>query len=421
MTESILNINESFTIDESIEKYEYHEYSPQPGNLDHTSPITIPIQCQDIFVHPSESEIVVEGRLTKADGTPYAEADQVTLCNNGILHLFSNIKYTLSGQQIEDINYPGKATTMLGLVSYPNTFQGLDFLWSKDTHPEADSSKNEGFSTRHKHIVVNPKPGGSFSCCIPLRHIFGFAEDYTKIVYGFKHELTLVRQSENDAIFRADNAGPGKVTLDKVSWRVPHVEPALQQKANLLKLIENKASIDVAFRTRQCTEISVPQTLSFTWPLGIKSSPESPRWIIVGFQTKKKDNQLANASIFDHVDVNRIHVTLNSRRYPEEDYNLSFPENKYTRAYRDAKAFLNTFYGSNLSGLACPEYKDLYPLFVFDVSKQSEKMKNSVTDIQVKATFKTQIPEGTDAFCLLISDKILKFKSDGSKMTVIQS
>ena len=32
-------------------------------------------------------------------------------------------------------------------------------------------------------------------------------------------------------------------------------------------------------------------------------------------------------------------------------------------------------------------FKTLFPLFVFDISKQSERLKYSVTDIHVKATF----------------------------------
>ena len=53
---------------------------------------------------------LLEGRLTKADGSAYADAD------NGIMHLFTNIKYQLSGQDIESSYYPGQATTMLGLL-----------------------------------------------------------------------------------------------------------------------------------------------------------------------------------------------------------------------------------------------------------------------------------------------------------------
>ena len=65
------------------------------------------------------------------------------------------------------------------------------------------------------------------------------------------------------------------------------------------------------------------------------------------------------------------------------------------------------------------DYKDLFPLFVFDVSKQSEKLKNSVTDIQVKARFNENVLANTEAFALVISDRTMTFASDGNKMTVV--
>ena len=49
-----------------------------------------------------------------------------------------------------------------------------------------------------------------------MKHIFAFCEDYDKIVYGLKHSLTLVRKTDDDAIFRAAAAGAGKVSLDKI-------------------------------------------------------------------------------------------------------------------------------------------------------------------------------------------------------------
>ena len=38
------------------------------------------------------------------------------------MHLFKAIRYELSGQEIEKIMYPGQATTMLGLLKYPDDF-----------------------------------------------------------------------------------------------------------------------------------------------------------------------------------------------------------------------------------------------------------------------------------------------------------
>ena len=50
-----------------------------------------------------------------------------------------------------------------------------------------------------------------------MKHIFGFCDDYDKIVYGLKHCLTLVRKTDDDAIFSAAAAGAEKVSLNKIS------------------------------------------------------------------------------------------------------------------------------------------------------------------------------------------------------------
>ena len=423
----ILRINEIPMQDESIKSYETHKYNPITGSsLNNPGEISISIETQDLFTHPSESYLVVEGRLTKNDGTLYADADNVALTNNAIMHLFSNIKYQLSDQEIESLYNPGQASTMLGLLKYPDDFSksvGLNQLWYKDTTTTASIVNNVGFGIRHAYIIESPVPKGTFSFSIPLKHIFGFCEDYDKIIYGMKQTLTLVRKTDNDAIFRDNAATAGKITLDKVSWFMPHVLPSDTEKFQLYKLIEAKATLPVAYRKRQCNSISVPQTISFDWRLSVKSSPEKPRYIIVGFQTGKGNNQEQNPSIFDNVDVHNMYATLNSTRYPAVDYNISFPKQQFSRAYKDAAAFRSKFYHldelvSN-PNISPADYKTLYPLFVFDVSKQSERLKNSIIDIQIVTEFNDNVPAGTKAFAIVISDKMLSFQADGNKMSVI--
>ena len=130
---------------------------------------------------------------------------------------------------------------------------------------------------------------------------------------------------------------------------------------------------------RQCDAISVPQSTSFTWRLSVKSSHEKPRYIIVGFQTGKYGDQEQNPSIFDNVDVSNMYATLNSTRYPVVDYTISFPKQQFSRAYGETAAFRSKFYHmdelvSN-PNITPADYTSLYPLFVFDVSKQSERLK----------------------------------------------
>ena len=172
----------------------------------------------------------------------------------------------------------------------------------------------------------------------------------------------------------------------------------------------------------QCTTAPIPQTSSFSWRLSVRSS-EVPRFIIVGFQTDKNNNQEQNPSVFDNLNVRNIYAMLNSNKYPTLDHNLSFPAQQFSRAYGDAAELRSKFF--NMDELISnpnftpSENKTLYPLFLFDVSKQSEKLKYSTTDIVIKMKFNDPVPLGTEAYAVIISDRLLNFQSDGNKMSVV--
>ena len=218
---SILRITDPIPSDDSIDRYENIAYEPVAGtNLNASGQdIRLTIETQDIFTHPSESYLIIEGRLLKVDNNSDGNNDPVSITNNGIMHLFKRIRYELSGQEIENIMNVGQATTMLGLLKYPDDFsksKGLNQLWYKDTTANAEAN-NAGWEIRRYQIIVNSDPTGTFSFKIPLKHIFGFCGDYDKVVYGLKHNLTLTRNDDNDAIFRAANdAGGNAVTAAKI-------------------------------------------------------------------------------------------------------------------------------------------------------------------------------------------------------------
>ena len=65
------------------------------------------------------------------------------------------------------------------------------------------------------------------------------------------------------------------------------------------------------------------------------------------------------------------------------------------------------------------DYKTLYPLLTFDVSKQKEQLEISVVDIPIKENFTENVPANTRAFALVISDYILSFQAHGNKMSVV--
>ena len=54
------------------------------------------------------------------------------------MYLLGNIKYLVSGQEIENLNYPGETTTMLGYLNNTDDFEkktvGLNQLLYKESN-----------------------------------------------------------------------------------------------------------------------------------------------------------------------------------------------------------------------------------------------------------------------------------------------
>ena len=84
------------------------------------------------FFLPCEAYLTFEGELQKVNGTAYEDADVITLTNNGLMYLFSNVKYTLSGQELESLNSPRQCTSMLGMLTYPDNFSKSSGLINYD-------------------------------------------------------------------------------------------------------------------------------------------------------------------------------------------------------------------------------------------------------------------------------------------------
>src|ERR1700759_1233774 len=218
--DEMLDMDEPHLFDESISSMNFYEYTPQTQANNNTSghDISIFINNQDIFTLPSKSYISIKGQIRRNDNnSAYAADNEITLINNAMMYLFSNIKYALNGEPIETIRWPGQATSMIGYLSYPDDFStssGLSYCWSKDTTDNANSHKyvtsagapaagytpgenpnyNQGFAVR-KGYLFSSDPLGCFEFHIPLTHIFGFTE-YKKVIYGMKHQLTLTRLSD---------------------------------------------------------------------------------------------------------------------------------------------------------------------------------------------------------------------------------
>ena len=425
-SDSFLDVGAKWTTDDSIKSIDYTEYQPIVGSRLNTSgQIDIIIENSDDFYLPHRSWILFEGKLVKNDNTPYEDADNVTLTNNGILYLFTNISYKLNGTLVESLNHPGHAITILNSVKNTSTFNkssGLAQCWVPDSATEV--ADNTGFKIRQSYIIKKPNSKGSFSFMIPLESILGFAEDHKTVTYGMRHSITFSRApTDNDAIYRVATAAlAGKVELTKISWMMPKVVPNDIKRLSLLKTIGSDQILDLSFRMRQCCLIELQQATTLSWKLGLTSMTEKPRWIIVGLQTDKINDQTKNASLFNHCKVTNMSIILNGVKYPSFDTNADFENMRCMPFYHAFTSFTRDFYGLDpLTGGANVNpaaYQELTPLFVFDLTKQSERLKSGNVDVSINMQFKENPPANSRAYALVINDRMWNIRSNGRNMEI---
>jgi len=63
------------------------------------------------------------------------------------------------------------------------------------------------------------------------------------------------------------------------------------------------------------------------------------------FKRKKEEIKRKNPAVFDSVNLKNMYVMLNATRYPALDYNPSFANQQYSRAYGDASMFGVRYFG----------------------------------------------------------------------------
>lgn len=398
--EEILNIQKDIIFDESIAHYEIHTHQPfASSTYNNNDEIRISVQHQDLFVLPSRSALHVYGRLTKPDGT--AAPANTKFVNNGICHLFEDIRYELNGIVIDQCKNVGITSLMKNLVSLsPNQ----KYLMA-----------NAGWFKENEDNLTNP--GGYFNVSIPLNFLLGFAEDYRKIIINAKHELILTRSSaDTNAIQQPNDAAAAaaeqyKITIMKIEWMMPYVKASDHQKIKLLKFISTDAPISISFRTWELYEYPLlPVASKQVWVVKTSSQLEKPRYAIVGFQTNRKNNSNKNASSFDHCKIRDIKLILNSQSYPYGNLNLDIARNQSALLYDMYANFQSSYYGKDPEPfLDKSEYILNAPLIVIDCSKQNESLKSGPVDIRLEFESTDPFPANTSAYCLILHDRVVEY------------
>lgn len=391
----MLQITELPQFDNAIESYEIHTYNPYNNSFKENDEIRIPIHQQDIYILPSASSIFIEGHaeVVKKDATGKETFFNVDFTNNPFMFLFQDLRYEMNGVEIDRIKNSGITTTIKSYVSMNEGESKMAALWGWDI---------KGFKNK-----------SYFSVVIPLNKILGFAEDYNKIIINSKHELILNRSNNNlNSALIPDTATNVNVKIERIQWRMPHVKVSDRERLLLLKHLEKDKSIQIPFRNWDLYEYPLlPKTTKHSWSVKTSSQLEKPRYVILGFQTNRKNSKTKDCSMFDHCNVTNVKLFLNSHYYPYDSLNLNFNENKHGILYEMYTKFRQSYYNLPADPLLdMNDFKEKAPLFVIDCSRQNESLKTGPVDVRLEIECSHDIPDHTSAFCLIINDRLVEYK-----------
>ncbi|XP_060854907.1 uncharacterized protein LOC132932538 [Metopolophium dirhodum] len=381
MDDSYLDVTADYVDDCKITQKSYHSFTPYSSTaLSYNEEIRINVQNMDSYTLPCDSYIFIEGKINK----PSDAVGEVRFSNNGLAFLFYELRYEINEIEIQKLKSPGVASCLKAYCSYtPNDLKTLDNVaWDS----AMDSEDNKNFMTNN-----------IFSGCIPLKHVFGFCEDYKKILLNCNQQLILNRASTDLGAIHVVGEG-ATAAVDK-------------NKKNTIELTKVENANYQSETWDLCEYPVLPRNTSHSWTVKSSSLLEKPRFVLFGQQTDRKKNIGNDAGRFDHCQLKNLKVHLNSEVYPYEDFRADFKNNTTSILYKAYTDIQKSYYErDNCEPLLSKHiFQNYVPIVVVDLPYRNDNVKSSTVDLRIDFETETVIPEKTSAYCLIVHDQIITY------------
>lgn len=366
---NILNIGAFAPQDDSIIKKDFHTYTPNTNSLSESEEIRIAIQNQDLCLLPSESYLYMQFQVI-TENYNETEAEKVMFTRNFPSFLFSDGRYELNGVEIDRIRNVGITSTMKLLAA---TCQSNVIGYHRF---------NEAFTGK---IAQNKVKEILYDVMIPLSIYFGFCEDNRKVILNCRHELILIRARNSLNCVHGGKEGVNttnvKIKVTKLEWKMPHILLNHKVKVNMNNFLSKHKKLPIQFRSWDLHEYpELPQTTNHVWTIKTVPYVNKPRYVLVGFQTDKKERKTEDASKFRQTHINSVRLHLNSSVYPYHMHEVDIGGGLYSELYEAYANIQSSYYngaeGRNLFANTFAQFQSDV-IYAFDASRSDELLTTS--------------------------------------------
>ena len=416
------------------DKYDYKKWYPTTGLTDANAykSIRFNVRQDNLLLHWRNAYLELTGQVVqKAGGAVFANNSRIAMIHNAIPHLFSNVKLTIGSQLVENINQVGHVSSLMYNVLYPKSkaeCDGLDFMWTPDTADTAVPDTNNGFKIRQEYLIDTPATNGKFKLRLPLHMLFGFMENFT-VLKGYTVEIELVRGADYPALFRDNAAGDhraleGKFVFSDFLLNIPVVKPSTALEVKYLSLMQNSEPYLYSFRERHGIFAPVPAgSIDFHQPITSNFLTERPQMIWVGFQTTGTTDQTLNHAIYKNHNVETAYIQMNNAQFPVTLFNADWAQNDNGFFYVMQKHLRSNYLQHSSiytegNMLTPSNFKDLYTIYCFDVSKQDMTLGSNSVTCDLHIHFKTAAEDNLAVYIAWFNDRTLEMFTDGKPINI---
>jgi hypothetical protein len=430
--------------DDSTTEFEYTEYRESNINVQSLDKYEFFTRDLDAWLLPHKSYLIVKGKLLKEDGTNFTEAENVALVNNGF-SIFRRANYFINDQLVESIDFVSVATTILGLVEFSDDYTrsvATQMFWYRDTG-NGSANKQKYIATVRTNedkmtaVTVNDNPdynlgfairhalcsgGKTVTMLLPLSHLFGFCKDIRKSFRGLKHTVKFDKNYHANMVHASGDI-KAKFQINFMSWWVPILKPNLMTLARLEAELAAGDSVKLFWESISVYRSDARNDQHPRWRVATSANKPSHIFVVMQ-QINREGNSAFNSGIFDHMNLERAQVRINSVQFPKEEFEADFTDtaNDYQRIFHSfleaGMKLLDVDTGSQVNYL---DLKNLYPILHFDVSHQEDNLyaTSTTADIEVRLQLRTQPATAYYIYCIILSERFATLQGVENKTQFI--
>lgn len=326
---------------------------------------------------------------------------------------------------------------------------------------------NPGFLFRWNRT----RSGRKAEIACPMSSVLGYCRDIQTVSTGIKWELNLDKTTNYDQILHgaqrvttasggvgADpNADPKFQTLiHKISWWIPQVTPSLTMKQDLLTQLNSGVISKQYFENMTCKfSEDYPQgTVDVDFIVNLEGHKPSRIYfaaqrtaqynttndiLLIADGTENyalMDQTHANGSAFSYLGnynpaqgaalvtggITETSLRINSRNLPREKYTLNFSDTntEFMRAYVDFIKSSGKWSDGDGAALSPDEYRNLYPIFAFDLRDYSADVFSGVkqNDVRFNMRIAAGAPSDFRIVYVIMSERELVVQAINGKLSL---